>query len=225
MSETASLSSKAVREILDQNGVSCSDEQWARLEAWASNLLSINQQINLISRTNTEHFWEQHILHSLSVLALCDLPHNLELCDFGTGGGLPGVPLAIMRPDWDVVLLDARQKKIRAIEATLSSLGLSNIRWVSGRGEELGQTPAYQNRFRWFTARAVSALSNLEAWTRTLRTPRANLIAYKGGVLSDENIPPHEIPNLAQCDELLIDLKSYHEFARQEKKLVTLRFC
>ena len=69
------------------------------LEEWADLLLNYNQEINLVSRKETDLLWEKQILHCLSLLVYQEIPQGLEVCDFGTGGGLPGIILAIIRPD------------------------------------------------------------------------------------------------------------------------------
>ena len=107
-----------VREILEQNDLFITEDQWQCLETWVDRLIEINSRINLISRKQTEVVWLHHILHSISPLILIDFPTDIDLCDFGTGGGLPGIPLAILRPDWQVFLLDSRQEKISAIKET-----------------------------------------------------------------------------------------------------------
>ena len=95
---------RVVREILEQNELFITEEQWQRLEIWDDRLVKINCRINLISRKQTEVVWLHHILHSVTPLILINFPKNIELCDFGTGGGLPGIPLAILKPDWQIFL-------------------------------------------------------------------------------------------------------------------------
>ena len=107
------------------------EEQWQRLETWVGRLLEINGKINLISRKQTEVVWLHHILHSVTPLILINFPKNIELCDFGTGGGLPGIPLAILKPDWKVFLLDSRQKKMAAVKETTEGLGCDNLHFIA----------------------------------------------------------------------------------------------
>ena len=121
---------RAVREILEKNDISINEEQWQRLETWVDRLITINSRINLISRKQTEVVWLHHILHSITPLILIDFPKNIDLCDFGTGGGLPGIPLAILRPDWQVFLLDSRQKKISALKESTEGLGCLNLHYI-----------------------------------------------------------------------------------------------
>ena len=213
-----------VREILEQNDLFITEDQWQCLETWVDRLIEINSRINLISRKQTEVVWLHHILHSISPLILIDFPTDIDLCDFGTGGGLPGIPLAILRPDWQVFLLDSRQKKISAIKETTDGLGCVNLHFIAGRGEEVGLDPMYNNRFQWLTARAVSAIGNLERWTRDLRDKEATLIAFKGGDLEDEEVAPAQLPNVDRLVEHPIKLNGYFDFYFDKKKLVEIKF-
>ena len=213
-----------VREILEQNELFITEEKWQRLETWVDRLLEINSRINLISRKQTEVVWLHHILHSVTPLILINFPKNIELCDFGTGGGLPGIPLAILKPDWQVFLLDSRQKKISAVKETTEGLGCVNLHFIVGRGEEVGLNQMYNNKFNWLTARAVSAIGNLEKWTRDLRSNGATLIAFKGGNLKNEEVTPSQLPNVDRLVEHPIKLKGYSDFYIDEKKLVEIKF-
>ena len=215
---------RVVREILEQNELFITEEQWQRLETWVDRLLEINSRINLISRKQTEVVWLHHILHSVTPLILINFPKNIELCDFGTGGGLPGIPLAILKPDWKVFLLDSRQKKMAAVKETTEGLGCVNLHFIAGRGEKVGLDPMYNHRFQWLTARAVSAIGNLEKWTRDLRQKEATLIAFKGGNLKNEEVTPSQLPNVDRLVEHPIKLKGYSDFDIDEKKLVEIKF-
>ena len=213
-----------VREILEQNELFITEEQWQRLETWVDRLVKINFRINLISRKQTEVVWLHHILHSITPLILINFPKNIELCDFGTGGGLPGIPIAILKPDCQVFLLDSRKKKMVAVKETTEGLGCVNLHFIVGRGEEVGLNPMFNNRFGWLTARAVSAIGNLEKWTRDLRREEATLIAFKGGSLKNEDVGPSKLPNVDRLVEHPIKLKGYSDFYIDEKKLVEIKF-
>lgn len=213
-----------VRQILADSGVIATDKQWRQLQNWVARLLVTNEQINLISRKQADSIWEQQILHSLAPLACLDLPPQMEICDFGTGGGLPGISWAILRPHWQIVLLDARQKKIRAIEEMIQGLGITNVTLVAGRGEELGKSALWRHRFQWFSARAVSALENLECWTRNLRQSPSTLLAFKGGNLQEEPTPPEKLTNVLIYQEQPLRLVGYEGFVQEQKKIVTVQF-
>ena len=101
--------------VCAQNGLRLSEEQLTLLETLAVRLLDWNQKINLISRRDEENFWTSHLLHCLALLFKVDLPAGSLILDLGTGGGLPGLPLKIVRPDLTLTLLDSTQKKINVV--------------------------------------------------------------------------------------------------------------
>lgn len=105
------MTPEVVRNILHQNQVLITDSQFEKLLQWEGLFREWNQKINLISRQDAEHLWEHHVLHSLSLLTVCTIPSGQLVCDLGTGGGLPGLLLAILKPDCQWVLMDARRKK------------------------------------------------------------------------------------------------------------------
>ena len=106
--EFGTLAPERVRRILQQNGLEVADERWALLERWAELLRDHNQRVNLVSRKEEGLIWEKHLLPSLALLCLREFPEDVDVCDFGTGGGLPGLPIAIVRPDVRVTLLDMK---------------------------------------------------------------------------------------------------------------------
>ena len=96
-------------------------------------------QLTLPIRKQTDLLWEKQILHCLSLLICREIPQGVEVCDFGTGGGLPGIVLAIVRPDLHLTLVDSRQKKVDVVQKIVDELRLSNVKVICGRGEILGK--------------------------------------------------------------------------------------
>lgn len=127
-------------------------------------LLGWNKSINLISRKDVENVWSHHILLSLAFLFKVQFGVGGRILDLGTGGGLPGIPLSIVRPDVTFVLVDSIQKKTQAVQAMLSSLELPNATAICARAEDLNKLNDYQNVFDAVIARAVSGLENLVKW-------------------------------------------------------------
>ncbi len=213
--------------ILKEFQISISPQQKKSLLAYHSTLLEWNTKVNLISRKHESLFWEQHLLHSLSLLAYFPIAQGASVCDFGTGGGLPGLPIAIVRPDLQMTLLDSIQKKTTVLKDILRTLhlqglGLLNVQVASGRGEDLGRQSQYARKFDVILARAVSSLSNIELWTRHLRKPHSTIYAYKGGDLSQE------IRELRQQTSRFKTIQEqsieFAMFAESDKKIVALHF-
>lgn len=96
-----------------------------------------NSKINVISRKDIEHIEERHILHSLAIAKYTHFSENTSIIDVGTGGGFPGIPLAIMFPYVDFLLIDSIGKKIKVVEGVAQTLGLSNVRAIQSRSEQV----------------------------------------------------------------------------------------
>jgi 16S rRNA (guanine527-N7)-methyltransferase len=147
-----------------KNNFTITDIQIRLLSRFKSLLLDWNKKINLVSRKSEENLWKGHISLSLSMLFAVEFLPGKRILDLGTGGGFPGIPLAIMLPECSFILLDSTQKKIMAVESMIESLPLPNAQTVWGRAEEINRTPGYQTSFDAVVARSVSNLSNLLDW-------------------------------------------------------------
>ena len=148
-----------------------------------------NAQINVISRKDIDSLYEHHILHSLGIAQMIRFKPGTSLLDFGTGGGFPGIPLAILFPECQFLLVDSIGKKVKVAGAIAEALGLENVRTLHARGEEM------QERFDFVVSRAVMRLDELVGFTRKLihhehRNGMPNgLICLKGGELQAEIRP------------------------------------
>ena len=218
------LSAADVRRICLENGLDISDSQWQLLEKWAALLLEVNQNVNLISRKETEFLWEKQILPCLALLIFRKFSPDADVCDFGTGGGLPGMLLAIVSPDLRLTLLDSRHKKIEVVQQMVDSLKLSNAQTVLGRGEELGKQRPWRQRFPLLTARAVAPLIDLVRWTADLRKVESVLHIYKGGEIKDEVFALSKKVSGVRVNKSLMVLKGYPKFAENQKYIISLEF-
>ena len=218
------LTAADVRRICLENGLDISDSQWQLLEKWAALLLEVNKNVNLISRKETEFLWEKQILPCLALLIFRKFSPDADVCDFGTGGGLPGMLLAIVRPDLRLTLLDSRHKKIEVVQQMIDSLKLSNAQTVLGRGEELGKQRPWRQRFPLLTARAVAPLIDLVRWTADLRKVESVLHIYKGGEIKDEVFALSKKVSGVRVNKSLMVLKGYPKFAENQKYIISLEF-
>ncbi len=135
-------------------------DKYERLETLVAVFLDTNDQINLISRKDAEHIWTRHILHSLSVAKMADFQKGMKVADVGTGGGLPGLPLAILFPETEFTLIDSVGKKIKAVNHMLESLDLENVTAVNKRMEEV------KGSFDFVVSRAVKPLPMMHEWLK-----------------------------------------------------------
>lgn len=179
---------------LDAAGVGCTAAQAEQLAAYAADVLRFNDKLNLIARTDVQHVVERHIVHS-AVLARTPFPTGAQVVDWGTGGGFPLVPLAILRPEATYTGVDAVEKKVLAVRAMARSLGLKNVTTWHGRAEQFAPlrthsisraTAPLETLWKWhlgdsYGASSVSGNDEVERgeWP-------AGLICLKGGDLADE---------------------------------------
>ncbi len=149
----------------------------------------LNQRVNVISRKDIEYLEERHILHSLSIAKMFQFDSRARVLDVGTGGGFPGIPLAIMFPEASFTLVDSIGKKITLVGEIVQELGLKNVTAVNQRMELLDLKADF------VVSRAVTAFPKLHQWTRKLIEPGSEqsipngLISLKGGDLAKELMP------------------------------------
>lgn len=144
-----------------------------------------NSKINVISRKDMEHFYEHHVLHSLAIAKYFELLPGMKVMDLGTGGGFPGIPLAILFPDTDFYLIDGTGKKITVVNAVKDAIGLQNVVAEHKRAEEV------KEKFDVVTGRAVMTLpeiANLAGNKLRIRgdIEAGGILYLKGGDLQDE---------------------------------------
>lgn len=147
--------------------------------------LDWNSKINVISRKDMEHFYEHHVLHSLAIAKYFELLPGMKVMDLGTGGGFPGIPLAILFPDTAFYLIDGTGKKINVVNAVKDAIGLQNVVAEHKRAEEV------RDKFDVVTGRAVMTLpeiANLAGNKLRIRgdIEAGGILYLKGGDLQDE---------------------------------------
>lgn len=147
---------------------------------------SLNEQVNIISRKDVGYLEERHLLHSLSIAKIFSFTGKTSVIDVGTGGGFPGIPLAIMFPDTRFTLVDSIGKKIRLVQKVIEVLELKNVTTIRDRMENLEQTADF------VVSRAVTSFPQLYRWcNRLIRQGKRNhmpngIISLKGGNLDSE---------------------------------------
>lgn len=148
-----------------------------------------NQRINVISRVDMAHFYTRHVLHSLGIAKVQSFAAGSKILDVGTGGGFPGIPLAILFPEVQFALVDSIGKKIKVVKAVASSLDLQNVAAFHKRAE------ASEGTYDFVVSRAVTRMERFVPWVQdkisaTNQHERPNGILYlKGGDLDEELAP------------------------------------
>ena len=135
-----------------------------------------NAQINVISRKDTDHFMERHVLHSLAIAKIQTFIPGSSVLDIGTGGGFPGIPLAILFPEVSFHLVDSIGKKIKVVQEVAQSLGLKNVTATHCRAEQI------KDRYDFIVSRAVTQMPVFLTWIKGKSKPK-NLHEHKNGIL------------------------------------------
>jgi 16S rRNA (guanine527-N7)-methyltransferase len=199
-------------EILLKYFADFTPRQLEQFSALGSLYAEWNSKINVISRKDIDGLYEKHVLHSLSIAAAFNLPPGIEVIDIGTGGGFPGVPLAIFFPEVRFHLVDSVGKKLKVIEAVKEATGLTNLTTQHTRAEEIRN-----RKFDLAVSRAVAPLKELLQWSRPLmktgnivlnrgkadeRVLKPGLICLKGGDLAQEIAESATRPKMIELSSL-----------------------
>lgn len=161
-----------------------------------------NEQINVISRKDFEHFYEHHVLHSLGIAKMMNFQPGSKIMDVGTGGGFPGIPLAILFPECQFHLVDSIGKKIKVVQEVVDALELKNVKIYNERAENI------KGQFDFVVSRAVTSMPIFLSWVQNkffkkqINAYPNGVLYLKGGDLTEELKPIKqdiEIMRLSDC--------------------------
>jgi 16S rRNA (guanine527-N7)-methyltransferase len=162
-----------------------------------------NEKINVISRKDIDNFYLKHVLHSLAIAAVIEFEPGTQIVDIGTGGGFPGIPLAIFFPEVRFHLVDSIAKKLKVVDAVAEAIGLSNVTTQHIRAEEIKN-----RKFDFVVSRAVAPIKDLWKWGYPLikkgdrQQLQNGLICLKGGDLVQEISESTVRPRMIPIDEI-----------------------
>lgn len=190
------------------------------LQRYHNDLAYWNERVNMVSRKDIAQLWERHIIHSLLLLKYVVIPDKARVLDLGTGGGLPGIPLKIARPDIKITLVDSTTKKVNMVKMFGEHTGLKDINAVSARVEDLCVLPKYKGSFDVIVSRAVAPIAQLVAWSLPLVAREGFYAFLKGGDLTDEiKEAKQQFPNMS-FTETSITAFGLPMFTTDEKKVI-----
>lgn len=152
------------------------DSKLKKLKQLKPLYLEWNSKINVISRKDTENFFERHILHSLSIAKIFSFKESTEIADFGSGGGLPGLPLSIIFPECNFYLFDSIAKKMKVVENISHKIGSENIAYLTERAEKTDR------KFDFITGRAVTSLPQFMIWSKN-KIKKKGTNSFPNGVI------------------------------------------
>lgn len=157
-----------------------------------------NARINVVSRKDIDNLYLHHVLHSMAIAKAINFRSGTRILDFGTGGGFPGIPLAILFPDCEFTLIDGTGKKITVVEAVAEGIGLKNVRAFHRRGED------ERGLYEFVVSRAVMPLPLLERIVRKniskrqLNSMPNGILCLKGGDVSAETLPFRRLAEMTE---------------------------
>lgn len=176
-----------VRRDLRRLGVELDDATLAKLARYVDLLLETNRKFNLTGVRDRDEAWQRHIVDSLTLMPfLAPIAAGSQLIDVGTGGGLPGIPLALARNDLRVTLLEATGKKARFCAQCAAELGLDRVNTIHDRSETLGRDAKHRQRYNAVVCRAIGPMSTLLEYTMPLARVGGVVLAMKGPKVEGE---------------------------------------
>ena len=190
-------------ELLTQYFADFTGTQLLQLEALKNLYQEWNEKINVISRKDIDNFYEHHVLHSLAIATQFEFRQGADIMDLGSGGGFPGVPLAIFFPDTQFHLVDSINKKLKVASEIAAAIGLQNLSVQHTRAEDIKN-----RKFDVVVSRAVAPLKDLWRWSKPLLKKGVSpngLICLKGGDLTVEIAESHCRPRVWEIEKIFTE--------------------
>lgn len=171
---------------LEELNISVNEKQMNQFLQYYELLIEWNKVMNLTGITEFNEVVEKHYLDSLCLIKVIPDLNNQKVLDLGTGAGFPGIPLKIVFPDLNIVLMDSLNKRILFLDEVISQLGLKNITAVHGRAEEMARRKEYRQQFDICVSRAVSNLASLSEYCIPFVSLNGYFISYKSADIDEE---------------------------------------
>ena len=171
---------EALRKALEVMGAPADDETVNKYQRYMDGVLDWNEKVNLTNITNPEEFIIKHFIDSIICVDYPEFEEARKVIDMGTGGGFPGVPLAIAAPDKEFVLMDSLNKRLKIIDELCGQIGICNVTTVHARAEELAKNKAHREQYDLCVSRAVANMAVLAEYCLPFIKVGGCLMAYKG---------------------------------------------
>lgn len=175
---------KRILDAFEKNGIDITEKQAEQFSTYCEFMLEYNEKVNLTAVTEVDEVIEKHFIDSALGASL--IKEKATCIDVGTGAGFPGVPLAIMRPDIKVCLVDALNKRIVFLNELIEKTGLTNVYTIHGRSEDLGKNEKMRHKFDYAFSRAVARMNILLEYDLPFVKQGGYMLAWKGPQVYDE---------------------------------------
>ena len=175
-----------IKDAFDAVSVSCTIDMAQQLERYMEGVLSWNEKVNLTAITDRDEFIIKHFLDSVLCCGFPEYESAKKIIDVGTGAGFPGIPLAVVSPEKQFVLMDSLKKRLNIIDELTDSIGIQNVSTVHARAEELARNKEHREQYDLCVSRAVANLATLSEYCLPFIRQGGYLLAYKGPDADDE---------------------------------------
>ena len=169
-----------LRRALDELNIKYDDEIIAKYQAYMEGIIEWNEKVNLTSITDKDEFIVKHYIDSVMCVPCKEFQNAEKIIDVGTGGGFPGIPLALAAPDKEFVLMDSLNKRIKIINQLCEEIGITNVTAVHARAEELAKNKDHRESYDLCVSRAVANLSTLSEYCLPFIKKGGYFLSYKG---------------------------------------------
>lgn len=175
-----------IKNKLENLNLQPTQEQLSKLYSFYELLIEKNKVMNLTGITEYEEVIDKHFVDSVSIIKAIDLNKKIRIIDLGTGAGFPGIPLKIIFPNIEIVLVDSLNKRIKFLEEVVEKLQLTDISCIHSRAEDLARNKEYREQFDLCVSRAVANLSTLCEYCIPFVKVGGDFVSYKSGVIQEE---------------------------------------
>ncbi len=171
---------KELQTALEQLNISYTEETLEKYRLYMEGIIEWNEKVNLTSITDKDEFIKLHFIDSIMSVPCEEFQKAKKIIDVGTGGGFPGIPLALAAPDKEFVLMDSLNKRIKIINQLCEEIGITNVTAVHARAEELAKNKAHRQQYDLCVSRAVANLSTLSEYCLPFIKQGGWFLSYKG---------------------------------------------
>ena len=175
-----------IKDAFDAVSVSCTTDMAQQLERYMEGVLSWNEKVNLTAITDRDEFIIKHFRDSVLCCGFPEYESAKKIIDVGTGAGFPGIPLAVVSPEKQFILMDSLKKRLNIIDELTDSIGIQNVSTVHARAEELARNKEHREQYDLCVSRAVANLATLSEYCLPFIRQGGYLLAYKGPDADDE---------------------------------------